>query len=437
MLWHVLQYLVGGRLERHYLSPFLLFKFFGFEWVDRLPPAAMQLHFILLAVAAILIALGLFYRIACAYFALGITYVFLLDEAAYQNHTYLICLLAILMFFVPAHREFSLDALRRPALRAQTVPAWALWLLRFQVGIPYVFGGIAKINGDWLLRAEPMRLWLEQGTEGPMGGHFPKGMAAAFFLTWSGMLFDLLIVPALLWRRTRWIAVGLGMGFHLLNSQLFSIGVFPWLMIAATTLFFEPDWARRVGLIPRGKVAGKQVGKKTRKGHDGVPSAAPAPPPPPLGRLGRIALAAWVGIQLLLPLRHFAYPGNVDWTEEGTRFSWRMKLRDKQGPVRFTAIDPNGRDTGRGCAQPAAMGHDGPRSGHDPPIRRGTRKAPGECRIRCVPSARGDLDLLQPPAAPPPGEAGGGPRTRATAVVWRGVDRAARRPSAEHPEGVA
>ncbi len=341
MLWHVLQYLLGGRLERQYLQPLILFKFFGFEWVDRFSPTGMRIHFALLALAALLIAFGLFYRFATLYFALGITYVFLLDEADYQNHTYLICLLAILMVFIPSHRAASLDAWRRPAIRSRVVPAWTLWLLRFQLGVPYFFGGLAKLNKDWLFHAQPMQLWLQQGTEGPLGGRFPKGAEAAYFLCWSGALFDLLIVPALLWRRTRWIAVVIVLGFHLLNSQLFSIGVFPWLMIAATTLFFDPDWPRRVGLMRRAEAAAREkLGAKRRKKPR--PDVVEAPVTP-LGRRGRGVLAAWVALQLLFPLRHFAYPGNVDWTEEGIRFSWRMKLRDKRGSIRFTAFDDQGR----------------------------------------------------------------------------------------------
>jgi hypothetical protein len=43
--------------------------------------------------------------------------------------------------------------------------------------------------------------------------------------------------------------------------------------------------------------------------------------------------------QIALPLRHFLYPGNVSWTEEGHRFSWHMKLRSKDGLYRFYVED--------------------------------------------------------------------------------------------------
>ena len=43
-----------------------------------------------------------------------------------------------------------------------------------------------------------------------------------------------------------------------------------------------------------------------------------------------------------MPLRHFAIPGNVSWTEEGHRFSWHMKLRDKDADAQFEIVAADG-----------------------------------------------------------------------------------------------
>ena len=324
MLWHSLQYLLGGRLQRQYLAPAFHFTFPGFEWVRPGPPEVLWAVFWGLAACAVLIALGVASRAACALFFLGYGYVFLLDPAYYQNHTYLICLLALLLAVVPAHRTLALGT--RRARRADLVPAWALWLLCFQVAVPYVGGGLAKLNRDWLLRAEPIGLWLREGTEGPFRAAFLGERWAAYGFAWGGVLYDLLIVPALLWRRTRPAAFVVSVVFHLWNSRLFSIGVFPWVMIAGTLLFFPPDWPRRVRLLRRAR---------------SQPAAERAVPRPAAGRRRAVLafLACWVGLQLLLPFRHLLYPGTVDWTEEGHRFGWRMKLRDKRGTLRFVAVD--------------------------------------------------------------------------------------------------
>ncbi len=248
-----------------------------------------------------------------------------------QNHLYLISLLAFLMILVPAHRAFSIDAARRPGLRSETLPAWALWLLRFQVAIPYVYGGIAKLNYDWMVRAKPMRTWLREGTEGPLRADFLKDAWAAYALSWGGAAFDLSIVPLLLWRRTRVPAFLAALVFHLLNSQLFMIGIFPWLMIAATAIYFPPDWPRRLKLL-----GARRPGQAAAKGGRGGRAPETAVP----WRATVAFLSVYAAFQLLFPLRHFLYPGNVDWTEQGHRFSWRMKLRDKQGDIRFVAVDP-------------------------------------------------------------------------------------------------
>ena len=330
MLWDMLQYLLGGWLEG-YLVPAFLFKYPGFDWVQRAAPGTMRLIVLAMAVAALLIALGLAYRVACAVFFLGHTYLLLLDTALYQNHLYLISTLAFLMILVPANGALSLDARRNKQLRSATLPAWCLWLLRFQLGIPYFYGGLAKLNSDWLLRAQPMRLWLNEGAAERLGLPFLREAWVAYGISWGGMVFDLLIVPALLWRRTRIPALVLAVLFHLTNSGLFSIGVFPWLMIAALGLYFPPDWPRRVGLVGRSD-------RKLPAARPGARQAAPAPQGAVLAFLG-----IWLAFQLLVPFRHLLYPGNVDWTERGHRFSWRMKLRDKRGNVQFVAIDPSSR----------------------------------------------------------------------------------------------
>lgn len=329
MCWHTLEYLTSGRLQRQYLAPVFFFKFPGFEWVRPWPSQeALRYWFIALAILAVLVAVGFLYRIVSALFFVGITYVFLLDTALYQNHPYLICLLAFLMILVPAHRAFSIDALRRRDLRTETIPAWALWLLRFQIAIPYTYGGIAKLNYDWMVRAEPMRTWFQDGQEGPLKAAFLKEEWAAYALSWGGVAYDLLIVPLLLWRRTRIPAFLLSLVFHLANSQLFTIGIFPWLMIAATLLFFPPDWPRRLKLFGARR-PGQTAAKAGSTPKRGVP-----------WRVTAAFLAVWAAFQLLFPFRHFLVPGNVDWTEEAHRFSWRMKLRDKRGDLRFVAINP-------------------------------------------------------------------------------------------------
>lgn len=328
MLWQALEFLLGGRLERFFILPLFHFKYYGFGWLEVPPEEWLRPLFWLLAAASAGIALGWHYRLSAALFTLIHTYHFLLDEAFYNNHEYLIALLGLLLTVVPAHATFSLDARRRPAVASETVPAWSLWLLRFQIAIPYVYGGLAKIDHDWLLRAQPMKIWLTYPGRGEWRIDLFREEWAAYAFSWGGFVLDLLVVPALLWRKTRPFAVAALIAFHVLNAQLFVIGVFPWLMIWATVLFVEPDWPRRARLLPR------------RKSPPPSELPVPAGPASRKGRVGAALLAVYLAFQLLVPFRHLLYPGDVDWTEEGHQFAWRMKLRDKRGELRFVAVDP-------------------------------------------------------------------------------------------------
>jgi hypothetical protein len=178
-----------------------------------------------------------------------------------------------------------------------------------------------------------MRTWLANGDYAPFAGRIVATDAAAYFFSWGGIGFDLLIVPALLWRRTRLVAFAIATCFHSMNAYLFQIGVFPWLMIGATLLFFGPDQLRGFQRFTERALAA--IGRQP------IPLPQPTPPISPWMRgVAATLLVTFVAVQLLVPLRHFLYAGDVSWTEEGHNFAWHMKLRDKGGKVRFKVTDP-------------------------------------------------------------------------------------------------
>lgn len=241
MLWEVFRYFDYGWIERYYMQPTFYFTYYGFDWLRPWPGDGMYWHFIGLGVLAISIALGFAYRLVMPLFFVGFTYVFLLDQTNYLNHFYLISLVSLMMCFLPANRALSLDARLRPSLRRDVVPAWTLFAVRLQLGLVYVYGGIAKINADWLA-GEPMRTWLRARTDFPLIGHYftEEWMVMAF--SYGGLLLDLFAIPLLFFRSTRWFAFAALALFHLTNARLFSIGIFPWFMLATLALFFPLAW---------------------------------------------------------------------------------------------------------------------------------------------------------------------------------------------------
>lgn len=234
---------------------------------------------------------------SAALFCLGFAYSFLLEATRYLNHFYLIALLAGLLAVVPAHQRLSVDAWQRPSLRSDTAPAWTLWLLRFQVGIVSVFGGVAKLNGDWL-RGEPMRTWLAARTGLPMIGRWFESEWLVWGFSDGGLLLDLAIVPLLLMRRTRAIALVALLIFNGLNDRLFSIGVFPYLALGAALLFCDPPrrWSLPDAPAPAAPEPAARTALRVGSDHRGVnpcparrprrrPAGGPAAPPGVSGRL--------------------------------------------------------------------------------------------------------------------------------------------------------
>jgi hypothetical protein len=235
-----------------YVAPDFHFTYYGFAWIAPWPGNGMYLHFAALGVLAALIMTGLFYRLAIILFVQAFAYVFLLDQTEYLNHFYFVLLLAILLALVPAHRVWALDALRRrrePV--AGTVPVWAVWSLRAQMEIVLIYAGIVKINPDWL-RLEPLRMWLAGSADLPLIGPLLLQDWAIAVGAYGVIALHVLGAPLLLYDRTRLWVFGLYCVFHISNHALFNIGIFPWLTIAGTTLFFAPDWPRRLAAMVRG-----------------------------------------------------------------------------------------------------------------------------------------------------------------------------------------
>lgn len=347
------RFFLNGWIDALYVAPTFHMKYMWFEWVQPLPALGMHLHFILLGALAVCIAVGLFYRWCMALFCIGFLYVELLDAATYLNHYYWLSLTGALMIFLPLHRKWSVDAWRKRDGTAATIPASVLWLLRAQLTAVYVFGGVAKLNPDWLLNATPLTIWLNQHGDYPLIGGLLQQSWVAYAMSWSGALFDLTIVLWMSLDGTRRFAYPILVAFHLITWQLFpSLGMFPWLMIASTTIYFKPDWPARLLATVTTALAGTAIRRKVGKKPTRSPSMQLGTPSSQSVRTGAhtrttafqrfavIAITALVVLQVAVPLRHWLYPGNVRWTEEGYRYSWRMMLSEKVGNVTFRITDP-------------------------------------------------------------------------------------------------
>ena len=336
----VIRFFAYGWVDALYIDPVHHFTYLGFGWVKPLPGWGMYAHFAALGLLALGIAVGYRYRLCTLLFFLGLTYVELLDKTAYLNHYYFAALVSLLMVFLPLNRSLSLDAWRKSRTLWGTAPRGALWLLRGQLAAVYIFAGIAKLNAEWLLEAQPLRIWLQDHTGLPVVGSILGEIWVAYAFSWGGVLFDLTIVGWLMWKRTRPAAYVVLVVFHVMTYLLFpEIGVFPWLMMGAALLFLSPDWPKP--LVRKLKELRPQTPFDDRVPLPGsVDNSRPSTESGWMAGLAVAAVTFYLAVQLLLPLRHYAYPGNVRWNEEGYRFAWRVLLTEKVGIVEYRVRDP-------------------------------------------------------------------------------------------------
>ncbi len=321
----MVRFLAKGWVETLYLQPTFFFTYPGFSWVHPWPAWGMYAHVALLALLALLVACGWYYRVSITLFCALFTYFELIDQTNYLNHYYLISLVSFLMIFCPLYRAFSIDVRRCALLTRATVSAGVLWLLRCQVALVYLFAGISKINGDWLWYAQPLNIWLTAYADMPILGWLFGQVWVHYAMSWTTIIFELTIVGFLLWHRTRWLAYPILVAFHLATLKLFHIGMFPWIMIVMTTLFFPPDWPRRWW---------------PARHTDTYTPTISTPPRYKRQRIGLSLALIYLCIQCAVPLRAYMYPDSVLWTENGMRFAWRVMLMEKTGHVDFEVRDP-------------------------------------------------------------------------------------------------
>jgi len=319
------RFLHEGWVQPFFGEPSAFFHYMGFSWVVIPSPQVATAIFAVMMLLSALIALGWLYRFAMPLFFVLFTYIELTDVTNYLNHYYLVSLLSFLMIWLPANRTYSVDA-RIHGWKQEPIPAWCIWLLRWQVGLVYFFAAMAKLQGDWLLHGQPLNIWLMAQSDFPVLGPLFVKHEIALFMSWLGFLNDLLIVPALLWSRTRIWAYAVVVSFHLLTGALFNIGMFPYIMIVSATVFFPPHWPSR--FLPKAPEGNSIPASASQSRHV-------------LGGKWLSVVVLYCIIQALIPLRSSLSTGPVIWHECGMRFSWKVKVREKNGSLSYKVTAPS------------------------------------------------------------------------------------------------
>ncbi|MGI9527465.1 MAG: HTTM domain-containing protein [Weeksellaceae bacterium] len=327
MLLSMLRFWMKGWIETLYINPQFHFSYEGFEWIKPLGVYTYAI-FILCGISALLIAIGYQYRIAIILFFLSFTYIELMDKTTYLNHYYFISIIAFIMIFLPANVYASIDAKLNPKISFDRVPRWTILSIQLMLCFVYFYAGLAKLNSDWLLEANPLKIWLPTKNYLPIIGGLMTQEWFHYAMSWMGALYDLSIPFLLFNRKTRGYAFIMVVIFHVFTSILFPIGMFPYIMICATLIFFSASWHQKLL-----DIIFRFMDYHPRPHHRPFRQSLLKE------NLIKCILGLFLIFQAILPFRYLANTGELFWTEEGFRFSWRVMLMEKAGYITFQVKD--------------------------------------------------------------------------------------------------
>lgn len=332
MLFSIIRFWLKGWIEELYLDPVFHFSYYGFEWVSPIGEYTYLIFFIC-GLSAFFVAIGFKYRVSIVIFFLSFLYIELMDKTTYLNHYYFINLVSFLLIFLPANASFSIDNLISKK-SYQRIPKWSVDSIKLLVAIVYIYAGIAKINSDWLLSAMPLGIWLSSKYDYVIFGDLFQKEWIHYFMSWGGMLYDITIPFLLLYSHTRIFAFLMVILFHLMTKFLFPIGMFPYIMIIASMVFFSPKFHDKIiGFFYHIKEFFSIQKSKIEVVGDSYYCQ--------YRKIIFSIFCLFFLIQLIIPFRYVLYPGELLWHEQGYRFSWRVMLVEKTGIANFKIVNPD------------------------------------------------------------------------------------------------
>ena len=326
IIFSLVRFASNGWIESLYIEPDFHFSYYGFSWVKPLG-IYTYLIFLICFASALFVTIGYKYRYSIVILFLSFTYIELMDKTTYLNHYYLLSCISFLMIFLPCATYFSIDKQENVK-----IPQWTIDSLKILIVIVYIYAGLAKINSDWLINAQPLKIWLRAKYTIPFIGETLLQKDYSYYLfSWGGMIYDCVIPFLLLYKRTRYFAFFMVIAFHIMTRVLFPpIGMFPYIMIFSCIIFFDNSLHKKILDFIR-QFLGLRI-KSLEKFTSDINSYAKS-------RLIIPIVVLFFVFQIIFPLRNNFYQGELLWTEQGYRFSWRVMLIEKAGYTTFKVVD--------------------------------------------------------------------------------------------------
>uniref|UniRef100_A0A672ZHR7 Vitamin K-dependent gamma-carboxylase n=1 Tax=Sphaeramia orbicularis TaxID=375764 RepID=A0A672ZHR7_9TELE len=333
-----------SHLDYKYLDGAPVCRFPLFNFLQPLPMDWMYLVYMVMFFGAVGIMLGCFYRLSCLMFISTYWYIFFLDKTAWNNHSYLYGLIGFQLTLMDGNRYWSIDGLRRPSIRNAHVPLWNYTLLRTQIFIVYFIAGIKKLDADWV-EGYSMSYLAHHWLFDPFKLILPVELVSLLVVHGGGLILDLTAGYLLFFDVTRPYAFFFVSYFHCMNSQLFSIGMFSYTMLATSPLFCYTDWPRRFfshfpeflrGVLPLTssdvQPSSSCVYSETESRSTERQETPPATKSSKLRlkhKLRAIFAIVYILEQLFLPYSHFITQGYNNWTNGLYGYSWDMMVHSR------------------------------------------------------------------------------------------------------------
>ncbi|XP_076330015.1 gamma-glutamyl carboxylase [Tachypleus tridentatus] len=297
-----------------------------FNILRPLPLEWMYVIYFIMLIGAIGIMLGVFYRLSCVCFILPYWYLFVLEKSRWNNHSYLYGLLGMIFLVCDGHRYCSVDGLFKRKIKNSQVPLWNYILLRGQIFLVYFIAGLKKTDKDWV-GGYSMKYLSAHWVFDIFKFILEKEQIDYFIVHWGGFLLDLTIGFFLFLDSSRPVAFIFCGAFHLMNSRMFSIGMFPYVMLATMPIFCSPDW-------PRPFISSSPAFLKcclpVNEPHSGIlivhtitESSVSV-----WHKAVVVGLCGYFAVQAFLPYSHWLTKGYNTWTQGLYGYSWDMMVHN-------------------------------------------------------------------------------------------------------------
>jgi uncharacterized membrane protein YphA (DoxX/SURF4 family) len=181
-------------------------------WYPILPAAVLPLFIAVWLCAALAFALGLRTRLCGATLVVLMAYTLFFDQQLYSNHLYLATLVVLLLTLADSGARFSLDA--RWAGGRDLILEWPILLLKIQISIVYFYAALLKINSQYLSGVMLATFWPLNQLAALPGGW--SSLPILPFMAVVSILTEFFLAAALWVPRLRWLALLVGIGFHML-----------------------------------------------------------------------------------------------------------------------------------------------------------------------------------------------------------------------------